>query len=77
MMESIVSVLPSDWFSSSTWPRFQQTHGKYFWNIMMLTERLEDASIAMSMKMLKLYSLNFCADEIGVFCGFHRRFLFI
>ena len=26
MLESIVSVLPSDWFSLSGWPQFQLTH---------------------------------------------------
>ena len=28
MLESFVSVLPSDWFSLSGWPRFQETHCK-------------------------------------------------
>ena len=26
MLESTVSVLPSDWFSLSLWPRFQYMH---------------------------------------------------
>ena len=36
MLESIVSVLPSDWFSLSRWPRFQLTHGKTTLTVVVL-----------------------------------------
>ena len=50
MLESFVSVLPSDWFSLSGWPRFQETHCKL--------KRL-DYSLSISLRLSRDRNLEF------------------
>ena len=74
MLESIVSVLPSDWFSFSGWPRFQLTHCNFI-NVTDSSSRAARKNFHWQ-KNLKLNKCKRCNSETLVKTPFFKDIVF-